>query len=160
MRRFPRRAQGGRVSARPLECRQEAAAERFRGAEPSEAQLHEGAGEPAVDTCCPCPCGTRAAFAATYVADRVSPEQNANRSLNGTFNGGRYTVPFPPYRVPPAMRRAECREARHVFRPLRSGKNALSFPRETRYTKYLHRFFARTPVPAVRQRRNGIPART
>ena len=33
-------------------------------------------------------------------------------------------------------------------------------PRETRYTKYLHRFFARTPVPAVRQRRNGIPART
>ena len=68
MRRFPRRAQGGRVSARPLECRQEAAAERFRGAEPSEAQLHEGAGEPAVDTCCPCPCGTRAAFAATYVA--------------------------------------------------------------------------------------------
>lgn len=36
-----------------------------RGAEPLEG---EGASEPTVDTCCLCPCGTRVAFAATYVA--------------------------------------------------------------------------------------------
>ena len=41
-----------RVSATPIERHQEVAEERGRGAEPSEAQRHEGAGEPAVDTCC------------------------------------------------------------------------------------------------------------
>ena len=41
-----------RVSATPIERQQEVAEERGRGAEPSEAQRHEGAGEPAVDTCC------------------------------------------------------------------------------------------------------------
>ena len=40
-----------RVSATPIERHQEVAEERVRGAEPSEAQLHEGASEPAVDTC-------------------------------------------------------------------------------------------------------------
>ena len=41
-----------RVSAKPIERHQEVAEERVRGTEPSEAQLHEGASEPAVDTCC------------------------------------------------------------------------------------------------------------
>ena len=53
------------------------AEEKVRGAEPGEAQLHEGASGPAVDTCCLCPCGTRAAFAATNVAARG--ERNLSR---------------------------------------------------------------------------------
>ena len=41
-----------RVSPKPIGRHQDVEEAVFRGAEPGEAQLHEGASEPAVDTCC------------------------------------------------------------------------------------------------------------
>ena len=51
-----------------------------RGSDPSEAQLHESASEPAVDTCWPCPYGTWAGFAATLVAARAVAKIHASRN--------------------------------------------------------------------------------
>ena len=71
-----------------------------RGAEPSEAQLHEGASEPAVDTClisavairkapsspddCRWPVWTRADFAAADVAARAAVKIHVTRNALNT----------------------------------------------------------------------------
>ena len=90
-----------RVSATPIERHQKVAEERVRGAEPGEAQRHEGAGEPAVDTCCLCgneccrPCRSKSvrfrqhAQPASATAPKMPPDGTGNaRPLLRRFGKG------------------------------------------------------------------------
>ncbi|PWL62069.1 MAG: hypothetical protein DBY37_05720 [Desulfovibrionaceae bacterium] len=90
-----------RVSATPIERHQKVAEERVRGAEPGEAQRHEGAGDPAVGTCCLCgneccrPCRSKSvrfrqhAQPASATAPKMPPDGAGNaRPLLRRFGKG------------------------------------------------------------------------